>query len=215
MQAWGHCGFRSFIPEWPHVALNCCRLEPGRFNFRWQAWKRRDRETVRAADLQNEKASGWSESTLHDGRDASHKSSNKITFIDPRTVARKSSIGRLYVRARVGWHSNLTKIPLIYSVSYFSLGGLELCLGGLSPPKPPSGDGTVDTVRSCIPFFCSWRYTRADAKFLAALVTWCWIVSFSVKSVVDSTDNNHFTIQCSIKSWPVVIRDIPFLGFQG
>ena len=34
-------------------------------------------------------------------------------------------------------HSNLTNIPLIHSVSYFNLGGLELCLGGLSPPKPP------------------------------------------------------------------------------
>ena len=29
------------------------------------------------------------------------------------------------------------KIPLIYSASYFNWGGLELCLGGLSPPKPP------------------------------------------------------------------------------
>jgi len=31
----------------------------------------------------------------------------------------------------------LTKTPLIYSVSSFNLGSLELCLGGLSPPKPP------------------------------------------------------------------------------
>jgi len=30
------------------------------------------------------------------------------------------------------------KIPF----SYFNLGGLELCLEGLSPPKPPRGDGT-------------------------------------------------------------------------
>jgi len=50
--------------------------------------------------------------------------------------------GGLYVRAGGAWHSNLTKIPLIYSVSYFNVGGLELCLGGLSPPKAPRGDGT-------------------------------------------------------------------------
>jgi len=31
----------------------------------------------------------------------------------------------------------ITKTPLIYSVSRFHLGGLELCLGRLSPPKPP------------------------------------------------------------------------------
>jgi len=35
----------------------------------------------------------------------------------------------------------LTKIPLTYSVSYFNLGGLGALFGGLSPPKPPRGDG--------------------------------------------------------------------------
>jgi len=37
-------------------------------------------------------------------------------------------------------------IPLIYNVSYFSVGGLEFCLRGLSPPKLPSprGDGTAN-----------------------------------------------------------------------
>ena len=29
------------------------------------------------------------------------------------------------------------KNPLIYNVSYFNLGDLELSLGGLSPPNPP------------------------------------------------------------------------------
>jgi len=28
----------------------------------------------------------------------------------------------------------------------FQLGGLELCLGVLSPPKPPRGDGTEQTM---------------------------------------------------------------------
>jgi len=35
---------------------------------------------------------------------------------------------------RGAWRSNLTKIPLTHRVSYFNLGVLELCLGGLSPP---------------------------------------------------------------------------------
>jgi len=35
----------------------------------------------------------------------------------------------------------LTKTPLIYSVSRFNWGGLELCLRGLSPPKPPMATG--------------------------------------------------------------------------
>jgi len=50
--------------------------------------------------------------------------------------------GGLYVREGRAWHPNLTKIPLTYSVSYFILGGLELCLGGLNQPKPPGVDGT-------------------------------------------------------------------------
>ena len=31
----------------------------------------------------------------------------------------------------------LSKIPLIYSVSRFNLGGLGALFGGLSPPQPP------------------------------------------------------------------------------
>jgi len=31
----------------------------------------------------------------------------------------------------------IDKTPLIYTVSYFSLGGLEHCLGGMSPPNSP------------------------------------------------------------------------------
>jgi len=53
-----------------------------------------------------------------------------------RTVARKLSIGGLYVRAGGAWHSNLTKIPLIYSVPYFNLGGVGAFFGGISPQKP-------------------------------------------------------------------------------
>ena len=50
---------------------------------------------------------------------------------------------------------NLTKIPLVYSASYFNLGVLELCLGGLSPPKPPGGDGTASATslsKECLSF---------------------------------------------------------------
>jgi len=75
-----------------------------------------------------------------------------------RSVARKLSIGGLYVwagglnvRAWEAWHSNLTKNPLIFRVSYFNLWGLELCLGGLSPLKPPRGDGTGGTWGTLYP----------------------------------------------------------------
>jgi len=35
----------------------------------------------------------------------------------------------------------LTKSPLIYSASFFNLGGLDLCLVGLNPPKSPVATG--------------------------------------------------------------------------
>jgi len=59
-----------------------------------------------------------------------------------RRVLGRTVPGGLYVRAGGAWHWNSTKIPLICSVSYFNLGGLELCFGGISQPKPPRGDGT-------------------------------------------------------------------------
>ena len=59
-----------------------------------------------------------------------------------RTVARNLSVGELYVYARGGaWHSNLTKIPLIYIVSCFNLEGLGALFRGLSPPKLPVATG--------------------------------------------------------------------------
>jgi len=52
--------------------------------------------------------------------------------------------GGLDVCAKGAWHSNLTKIPLIYNVSYFHLGVVKLCLGGIIPPaKAPRGGGTA------------------------------------------------------------------------
>ena len=66
-----------------------------------------------------------------------------ICATDYRTVARKFSIGWLCSYAGGGLDIiKLTKTQLIYSVSRFNLGGLELCLGRLSPPKLPRGDGT-------------------------------------------------------------------------
>ena len=55
-----------------------------------------------------------------------------------RTVARKSSIRGLYVCAGVAWCSNLTKIPLIYNVSFFNLGELGALFGEAKPTKAPS-----------------------------------------------------------------------------
>jgi len=65
------------------------------------------------------------------------------------TVARKSSIGGLYVCAGGLDIEKLIKTSLIYSASYFDLGGLVRCLGWLRPPKPPRCDGTgVNVVKS-------------------------------------------------------------------
>ena len=49
--------------------------------------------------------------------------------------------GGLYVCARRLDIENLLRPILIYSVSYFILGALGLCLEGRSPPKHPRGDG--------------------------------------------------------------------------
>ena len=38
--------------------------------------------------------------------------------------------------------ANVAKSLLIHSVPCFNLGGLEVCLGELSPPKASHGDGT-------------------------------------------------------------------------
>jgi len=43
----------------------------------------------------------------------------------------------LYVRAWVAWHSHLTKIPLVYSVSYFNLEGVVALFGEAKPAKAP------------------------------------------------------------------------------
>ena len=51
--------------------------------------------------------------------------------------------GGLYVYAGEAWCWHFTKTPIVYSVIYFDLGGLVLCLGRLSPPKPPVTTGLV------------------------------------------------------------------------
>jgi len=51
-----------------------------------------------------------------------------------KTVARKSSLGGLYVCAGGLDIENLKKYPMIHSVSYFDFGDLVLCLGVQSPP---------------------------------------------------------------------------------
>jgi len=62
-----------------------------------------------------------------------------------RTVARKSSIGGLRfcggidVCAGEAWHQNLTKIQLIYNVSYFNLGRAWSFVWGAKPTKVATG----------------------------------------------------------------------------
>jgi len=60
-----------------------------------------------------------------------------------RTVARKSSVGGLYI-CTVGLDIlKFEQTPLFYSASYFNVRSLELCLGGLSPLERPRGYVTV------------------------------------------------------------------------
>jgi len=84
---------------------------------------------------------------------SSLRSSCKIKM-KSRTVARKFSTGtlqfcgeafRLFGGLEV---IKLTKTLLIYSVSRFNLGVLELCAGGLSPRNHPRGNGT-DEIFDC------------------------------------------------------------------
>jgi len=69
------------------------------------------------------------------------------TWCGNRTVTRKSSIGELYSTfdlCSVAWHSEIwTNITILYCFIFKFGGGLELCFGGLSPPKAPRGDWTM------------------------------------------------------------------------
>jgi len=75
-----------------------------------------------------------------------------------RTVTRKFSIGELY--SSVGGFAfcgglgiiKLTKTPLIYSVSRFNLGGVELCLGEAKPTKAHMGTGLQQSHYKFIAF---------------------------------------------------------------
>jgi len=76
-------------------------------------------------------------------------SSTRVWF---RTVAKNFSIGGLCSSA-VRLDIKLSKISLIYSVSRFNLGGLEVCLGRAKPTKAPRGDGT-GVIASTVAFRC-------------------------------------------------------------
>jgi len=51
--------------------------------------------------------------------------------------------GGLYVCAGGLGIRKFEKNSTIHSVSYFNFGGLEFCLGGISPTNSPCGDGTA------------------------------------------------------------------------
>jgi len=57
------------------------------------------------------------------------------------------------------------KTPLVCSVSYFNLGGFELCLGGLSPPRPHGGDGTGQmATHLSLDYICIYDFKIFDIK---------------------------------------------------
>jgi len=57
----------------------------------------------------------------------------------------------------------LIKPPMIYSVSYFDLGGLLLCLGVLAHQSPPTlGDG-IAIGDHCVAQFCNYLFISGKA----------------------------------------------------
>jgi len=64
-----------------------------------------------------------------------------IMFNLPRSVARKCSLGLYVCTGRLDIE-NLLISPLIYSVSYFNLGAVGLCLDRRRPPKHPRSNGS-------------------------------------------------------------------------
>ena len=66
----------------------------------------------------------------------------------------------------------LTKNLLIYSVSYFNLGVLGLCFGGLSPPKPP-----VTTGLNIVQYDLALSFTRdlGTTRYIRTLALLCRI----------------------------------------
>ena len=80
------------------------------------------------------------------------------------------------------WHSKLTKVALIYIVSYFNLGGgLELCLGD-KPTKAPRGNETGFTSQlpphSLSPVLC-WKFSEAW------YIDWLIVLSNTTQHVCD------------------------------
>jgi len=59
-----------------------------------------------------------------------------LTDIPQEQKSRQKVVSRGALRLCCGLDIHSTKIPLIYSVAYFNLGALELCLRGISPPIP-------------------------------------------------------------------------------
>jgi len=72
----------------------------------------------------------------------------------------------VFAFVRGAWHYKIIKTPLIYSVSRFHLGGLELCLGGLSPPKSSRGDRTEAELSQVTP-----RKLAANLEFFIVKIS--------------------------------------------
>ena len=62
------------------------------------------------------------------------------------------------------WHSNLTKMPLIYSVWCFNAGGLGVLFFGDKPTKAPHSDGTVWNLVLLHDFFAWSTFLTGSIK---------------------------------------------------
>ena len=103
---------------------------------------------------------------------------------------RQKVVNRGALRLCLGaWHSNLTKIQLMYSVSYFKLGGLGASFGGLSPSKPPMATGLSWTpyLFDCKPWLINF-FSSFHAAYNQGSLLFCFLLSQKVQMTLSFLD---------------------------
>ena len=125
--------------------------------------------------------------------------------------------GGLYVCAEGAWNSKLTKVALIYKVSYFNLGGIGALFGGDKPTKAPRGDGTGFISQlaphSLSPVLC-WEFSESW------YIDWLIVLANLTQHVCDkvvlrrsSRRGNavsRYNFSCEVREWHHVCKN--FVG---